>query len=124
MNKGESAPVESDRAQVCIGRPQQLVLRHACPNATRLYPNDGLEWHRFALTFEDQAFRANLVLDTWLSSLTSFLDGLKVLDRDLEVGLGCRLQKAICALKVQSTSLAISSGTVDCVILGLNPKAS
>lgn len=75
--------MELDRVQVRFGWPG-LVLRHACPNATRLYPNDGLEWHRFALTFANKAFQASLVLDTWLSSFASFLDELKILDRDVK----------------------------------------
>ncbi len=47
-------------------------------------PADGLGWHRFALTFENRAIRANLMLDTWLTSFLYFRDGLLALDRDVK----------------------------------------
>jgi hypothetical protein len=76
--------MQSDRAQLCIGQPSQLSLSHACPSATHLYPEDGLEWHRFSLVFENGVFRANLKLDTWLSSFLSFRDELIALNKSLK----------------------------------------
>lgn len=45
---------------------------------------DGLGWHRFALTFENRAISANLMLDTWLTSFLSFRDELLALNRDVK----------------------------------------
>ena len=76
--------MDSARAKLCIGRPVQLFLKHACPNGTRLYPADGLGWHRFELAFDNGAIGANVEFDTWLTSFQAFRDELISLDRHVK----------------------------------------